>query len=51
MSGVTTVEKTIEQDGRAVKLYIMSPERLTGRPGVLLFIHGGVWLVGNFQNC
>ena len=21
-----------------------------GKPGVLLFIHGGVWIVGNFQN-
>jgi len=21
-----------------------------GRPGVLFFIHGGVWIVGNFQN-
>src|SRR5271167_4189440 len=27
MSGVTTVEKTITQDGRNVKLYIMTPER------------------------
>ena len=23
---------------------------MNGKPGVLLFIHGGVWLVGNFQN-
>ena len=22
----------------------------SGKPGVLLFIHGGVWIVGNFQN-
>ena len=50
MSGVTTVEKTITQDGRTVKLYIMTPERAADRPGVLLFIHGGVWIVGNFQN-
>jgi acetyl esterase len=50
MSGVTTVERTIEQDGRSVKLYIMSPEHVTGTPGVLFFIHGGVWIVGNFQN-
>jgi acetyl esterase/lipase len=50
MSGVTTVEKTITQDGRSVKLYIMAPQRVTGKPGVLLFIHGGVWIVGNFQN-
>jgi acetyl esterase/lipase len=50
MSGVTTTEQTITQDGRTVKLYIMKPEHLDGKPGVLLFIHGGVWIVGNFQN-
>jgi acetyl esterase/lipase len=50
MSGVTIVEKTIDQDGRAVKLYIMTPEQVGSKPGVLLFIHGGVWIVGNFQN-
>ena len=50
MSGVTTVEKTITQDGRNVKLYIMTPQNVNGKPGVLLFIHGGVWIVGNFQN-
>src|SRR5208337_2226592 len=33
-----------------VKLYIMKPQRVSGKPGVLLFIHGGVWIVGNFQN-
>src|SRR5262245_58093018 len=50
MSGVTTTERTIAQDGRTVKLYIMKPQQLMGKPGVLFFIHGGVWIVGNFQN-
>jgi len=50
MSGVSTTERTIKQDGRTVKLYIMTPERRTGTPGVLFFVHGGVWIVGNFQN-
>jgi acetyl esterase/lipase len=50
MSGVTTIERTITQDGRTVKLYIMTPQHVAGKPGVLLFIHGGVWIVGNFQN-
>ena len=50
MSGVTTIEKAITQDGRTVTLHIMSPEHVTGRPGVLLFVHGGVWIVGNFDN-
>ena len=48
MSGVTTSERTIDQDGRKVKLYVMKPEQMSSNPGVLLFIHGGVWLVGNF---
>src|ERR1700736_2109213 len=50
MSGVTTVEKTITQEGRTVKLYIMTPQKTASKPGVLLFIHGGVWIAGNFQN-
>jgi acetyl esterase len=50
MSGVTTTERTISQDGRTVKLYIMKPQQVGSNPGVLLFIHGGVWIVGNFQN-
>ena len=50
VSGVVTAEKTIVQDGRTVKLNIMKPARASGTPGVLLFIHGGVWIVGNFQN-
>ena len=33
-----------------MKLYIMKPAQVADNPGVLLFIHGGVWIVGNFQN-
>lgn len=52
MSGVSISEKTIVQDGRSVKLRIMKPTHAStkGTPGVLLFIHGGVWIVGNFEN-
>ena len=50
MSGVSVSERSITQDGHSAKLYIMAPERVSGTPGVLLFIHGGVWIVGNFQN-
>lgn len=50
ISGVTTTEETITEDGRTVKLYIMKPDHVSGTPGVLLFIHGGVWIVGNFEN-
>jgi acetyl esterase/lipase len=50
MSGVTTSERTITQDGRTVKLFVMTPQHVSGKPGVLLFLHGGVWIVGNFAN-
>jgi acetyl esterase len=50
MSGVSTTEKTVTEDGRTVKIYIMKPEHAAPKPGVLLFIHGGVWIVGNFAN-
>lgn len=50
MSGVTTTERTITQGGRHVKLYVMKPEHISGKPGVLFFIHGGVWIAGNFDN-
>jgi acetyl esterase len=50
MSGVTTVEKTITQDGQTVKLYIMTPQQTADKPGVLFFVHGGVWIAGNFDN-
>ncbi|MEJ1967370.1 MAG: alpha/beta hydrolase [Rhizomicrobium sp.] len=50
MSGVTTTETSITVAGRTVKLYIVKPEHVAGKPGVLLFIHGGVWIVGNFAN-
>jgi acetyl esterase len=50
MSGVTTTDQTINENGRTVKLHIMKPQHVSENPGVLLFIHGGVWIVGNFQN-
>jgi acetyl esterase/lipase len=50
MSGVTISERTISQNGVSVKLFIMKPEHVAGTPGVLFFIHGGVWIVGNFAN-
>jgi acetyl esterase len=50
MSGVTTSEQTITEEGQTVKLYIMKPDHTEAKPGVLLFIHGGVWIVGNFAN-
>jgi acetyl esterase/lipase len=50
VSGVSVSERTITQDGRNVKIYVMSPGHPATKPGVLFFIHGGVWIVGNFAN-
>lgn len=50
MSGVTVTEQTINQDGLRVKLHVMKPDHVSGKPGVLLLIHGGVWIVGNYEN-
>jgi acetyl esterase/lipase len=50
MSGVTTTEQSLTVDGREVKLFIMKPEHMAEHPGVILFIHGGVWIVGDFEN-
>jgi acetyl esterase len=50
MSGVSITEKNISENGRDVKLYIVKPEKVQGTPPVILFIHGGVWIAGNFEN-
>ena len=50
LSGITTTKKTIMQDGRQVKIYIVKPEKTKGKPAVFLFIHGGVWIAGDFEN-
>jgi acetyl esterase len=50
LSGVIISEKTISENGQSVKLYIMKPEKVAGQPPVLLFIHGGVWIAGDFEN-
>jgi acetyl esterase len=52
LSGVTIFEKTIvSETGQRVKLYVMKPEKVTeSHPPVLLFIHGGVWIAGDFEN-
>ena len=50
LSGVTTTEETLKVNGRDAQLFIVRPERAAEHPGVILFLHGGVWLVGNFEN-
>ncbi len=50
VSGITTSEKMIEEDGRKVKIYIVKPEHVKGTPPVFVFYHGGVWIAGDFEN-
>jgi acetyl esterase len=50
LSGVTTSERTISENGQSVKVYIIKPEQSVGPLPVLLFIHGGVWIAGDFEN-
>lgn len=50
MSGVTTTEQSLTVDGHDVKLFVMKPDHMEGHPGVILFLHGGVWIVGDFEN-
>jgi acetyl esterase/lipase len=50
LSGITISEKTISENGQHVKLYIVKPSGVTGSLPALLFIHGGVWIAGNFEN-
>ncbi|HVJ55013.1 MAG TPA: alpha/beta hydrolase [Aliidongia sp.] len=50
MSGVATTEKTISENGQTVKLYVTKPEKAHAALPVILFIHGGVWIAGDFEN-
>ncbi len=50
MSGVTIADTSIEVGGRKVKLYIVKPEKAAPTLPVFLFIHGGVWIAGDWDN-
>ncbi len=50
LSGVTITEHSLTVDGRTAKLFVVKPTHVEGHPGVILFLHGGVWIVGNFEN-
>lgn len=50
LSGITVAEREITADGRTVKLYVVKPEEAQGALPVMLFIHGGVWIAGDFEN-
>jgi acetyl esterase/lipase len=50
MSGVTISEQSLTVEGRTIKLFIVKPDHVEGKPGVILSIHGAVWIAGNFEN-
>jgi acetyl esterase len=50
MSGVEITDKTITMDGLSVPVHIIRPDGKSGKLPVLLFIHGGVWIAGNWDN-
>lgn len=42
-------EKTITQDGYTVKLTVVRPDKVKGLTPVFVFIHGGGWILGDYQ--
>lgn len=47
-SGIEESERTIEQDGVSVKIYIVRPEGRGETLPVFLFTHGGGWVLGDY---
>jgi len=50
LGGVDVTEQDIEVDGVRTKLYIQRPSGVDGQLPVVLFLHGGVWIAGDFDN-
>lgn len=50
MSGVDISERSITMDGITVPIHIVRPAGVQGSLPVIVFYHGGVWIVGNFEN-
>lgn len=49
VSGIEESYKTIEQDGLTVDLVIVRPEGVQEKLPVFIFIHGGGWVLGDYQ--
>lgn len=49
VSGIEETEKVILADERDIKLYIVRPEKAKGKLPVFIFIHGGGWVLGDYQ--
>ena len=50
MSGVEISTRMITMNDVSVPIHIMRPAGVPGVLPVIVFYHGGVWIVGNFDN-
>ncbi len=48
LSGIEESERTITEDGYAVKLTIVRPKGKKGKLPVFIFTHGGGWVLGDY---
>ena len=48
LSKITVTEKTIQHDGKTIKLNIVKPADAKGILPVFMFFHGGGWVLGDF---
>ncbi|MCD7973109.1 MAG: alpha/beta hydrolase [Candidatus Azobacteroides sp.] len=49
VTGIDESEKTITSDGYTIKLNIVRPAGKKGKLAAFLFIHGGGWVLGDYQ--
>jgi acetyl esterase len=50
LGGVDVEERDIEVDGTRTKIYVQRPAGSAETLPVILFLHGGVWIAGDFGN-
>jgi hypothetical protein len=48
LSGIEGSEKTIDHDGKPLKLHIVRPAGAGGDLPVFMFFHGGGWVLGDY---
>jgi len=49
LSGIDVSERTIVSDGYKVRIHLVRPEGVKGKLPVFIFIHGGGWILGDFE--
>ncbi|MCB5191572.1 alpha/beta hydrolase [Methylobacillus arboreus] len=48
IAGVTVEEKEVAIEGHSIRLVIVKPEDIASDPPVIVFFHGGGWVLGDF---